>query len=83
MTDTLKELVQSLHQKKIEVDAKLFCETFLLGDAVKLVQIPNFSLYCNIRENTTGWGIAMYVNDKPYQKQWLGLDVIEEGYFLI
>ena len=55
--DKFKELVQSLQQKKIEVDALLLCETFLHTVALKLVQIPNFSLYYNNRENTTGEGL--------------------------
>ena len=42
--DKLKELIQFLHQKKIELDAIILCETFLHAEALKLVQIPNFSL---------------------------------------
>ena len=39
LTNKLKELLQSLHQKKIKVDAILLCETFLHIDKLKLVQI--------------------------------------------
>ena len=42
--DKLKELIKSLHQKKIEVDAILLSETFLHTEALQSVQIPNFSL---------------------------------------
>ena len=71
----LKELGQSLHQKKIEVDAILLCETFLHTEALKLVQIQTLVLYYNNTENTTGRGIAMYVNDKFHHKEQLILDV--------
>ena len=46
-TDKLKVLIQSLHQKEIEVDAIQLYETFLHTEALKLVQVPNFSLYYN------------------------------------
>ena len=52
--DKLKELIQSLHQKKIEVDAILLCETLLHTEALKLVQISNISLYFKNREIITG-----------------------------
>ena len=72
---------QFLHQKKImEVDAILLCETFLHTEALKLVLISNFSLYCSNRENTTGWGIAKYVNDKFHHREQLDPDVFEEGF---
>ena len=73
-TATLKELIQSLHQKKIEVDAILLCETFLHTEALKSVQIPNFSLYYNNRENAPDRMIAMYVINKFHHKEWLDLD---------
>ena len=43
-TYKVKELIQRPHQKKIKVNATLLCETFLHTEALKLVQIPNFSL---------------------------------------
>ena len=55
--DKLKQLIQFLHQKKIEVDAILLCKTFLHSEAWKSVQIPNFSLSYNKRENTTDGGL--------------------------
>ena len=79
--DKLKELIQSLYQKKIEVDVILLCETFLHTEALKLVQIQNFSPYYNNRENTTGEGIAMYLNDKFLHKEQLDLDLFEKGFF--
>ena len=45
--DKLKEFIQSLHQKRTEVDAMLHCETFLQTEALKSVQIPNVGLYYN------------------------------------
>ena len=41
---------------------------------MKLIQIPNFSLYHKNRETPD-------VKDKFYYKEWLDLDVFEEGFF--
>ena len=66
--------------KKIEVDVLLLCETFLHTEALMLVQIPILSMYYIDRGNTTSGEIAMYVNDKFHHKDWLDLDVFEEGF---
>ena len=54
---------------KIEVDAILLCEMFLHTEAFKQVQIPNFIVYYNNGENTTGGGFSMHVNDKFHHKE--------------
>ena len=79
--DKLKELIKSLHKKKIEVDVILLCETFFHTEALKLVQIPNFSSYYNNGEHTTDRRIAIYVNDKFHHKAQLDIDVFEESYY--
>ena len=62
MIDKLKELIQSLHQKKIEVDAILLCETFLHTEALMLVQISNLSLYYNKILHVDGLQSMLMIN---------------------
>ena len=59
----------------------LLCKTFLHTEVLMLVQIPNFSLYYNNGENTTGGGIAMYINNTFNHKGWLDLDEFEKWFF--
>ena len=55
----LKTLLNVLERRNSTVDLVLLCETFLMKETKKLVDIPNYTLISNHRVNSKGGGMAI------------------------
>ncbi len=62
--DNLKLLIHELHEKHIEVDFILLCETFLTDNNQNHVDIAGYNLVCKNRPNSNRGGVAIYINSK-------------------
>ena len=59
----LKLLLTKLEQTNLTVDVVLLCETFLSKKTEKLVNIPHYCLYANLRSKHKGGGMAILVRE--------------------
>ena len=59
----LKQLLQTLENKNSIADIILLCETFLNARTTKLVNIPNYTLVSNHRQNRKGSGMCILIRN--------------------
>ena len=66
----LKQLLITLEQKRSRVDIVLLCKTFVNQITCKLVNIPNYDIVSNHRQNNKGGGTAILIHkDITYKCQ--------------
>ena len=63
--EKLKDLLAQLHQKGINVDFLLICETFLNDQISPYFNIPGYNLVYKNRQNKSKGGVAIFI-DKKY-----------------
>ena len=70
--------MQTLENWNSRVDIVLLCEMFLSNKTVKLVNIPNYTLISNHRQNSKGGGTAILVRNGINYKARKDLDQFHE-----
>ena len=64
----LRHLLHTLKNKGSMVDAVLLCETFITNKTLKLINIPDYEIMSNHRENLKGGGTAILLRKNvPYK----------------
>ena len=62
--DALKLLIHELHEKNIDLDFIMLCETFLRDDIAHHFEIPGYNFVYQNRPNASRGGVAIYINTK-------------------
>ena len=58
----LIELISKLEQKNLKVDILFLCETFLMNQTMKMVNVPGYTLIAYSCQHIKGGGIAILIN---------------------
>ena len=62
--DALKLLIHELHEKNIDLDFIMLCETFLRDDIAPHFEIPGYNCVYHSRPNASRGCVAIYINTK-------------------
>ena len=79
--DNLKIILQTLHDKGIIIHCLLLCETFLIDDLTRLVNIPGYSLISKNGKNTMRGGVGILIRNEINYRVHEDLSTFIEGEF--